>query len=158
MKESTPENSGDGVSPAVKISVIILTVVTIITFAVFIFKASTQMSGPSAEQTQFSVYKTVGDRLRADGLKEQTIGQYKLFLSQGKVDALTRAQVSQSIGELYSEMNNCAEAMVWFYHAEAAGLNAEKKTALESSISLCKSKIRKLKDGKRAPGIPKSPE
>ena len=142
MENSAPENSSDGVSPAVKISVIILTVVTIVTFAVFIFKVSMQMSGPSAEKTQLNVYKTVGDRLRSDGLKDQAIGQYKLFLSQGKVDSLTRAQVSQFIGELYSEMNNCGEAMVWFYHAEASGLNEEKKPALEASISICKNKIK----------------
>ena len=100
------------------------------------------MSGPSSEQTQFSDYKTVGDRLRADGLAEQAIGQYKLFLSQAKMASQTRAQISQSIGELYSEMDNCGEALVWFYHAEAADLSAEKKPALESAINKCRERIK----------------
>ena len=100
------------------------------------------MSGPPAEQKQFSAYKTVGDRLAADGLAEKAIGQYKIFLSQDKVDAQTRAQVSQSIGELYAEMNDCGEALVWFYHAEVAGPPAEKKPALESAISQCKEKLK----------------
>jgi hypothetical protein len=142
MKDSVSENSSDGVSPAIKIAVIILTIVTIITFAVFIFKISLRMSGPSSEQTQFTVHKTVGDRLRADGLREQAIGQYKLFLSQEKMDSLTRAQVSQSIGELYSEMDNCGEALVWFYHVEAAAPSTEKKPVLESAISKCRERIK----------------
>lgn len=142
MNNPEPEISGDGVSSVVKTSVIILTLVTIITFAVFIFKMSTQMSGPSSEQTQYSVYKSVGDRLRADGLNEQAIGQYKQFLSQRKMDSLTRAELSLSIGELYAELNNCGEALVWFYHAETAGPGAEKKPALESAINKCKQQIK----------------
>ena len=140
MNSPAPENSSDGVSPAVKISVFILTVVTVITFAVFIFKMSSRLSGPSSEQTQFTAYKTVGDRLRADGLAEQAIGQYKLFLSQGKMDALIRAQVSQSIGELYAEMENCGEALVWFYHAEIA--DTENNAGLASAINKCKKRIK----------------
>ncbi len=151
MNNPEPEISGDGVSPIVKISVIVLTLVTIITFAVFIFKMSTRMSDPSSEQTQFSAYKSVGDRLRSDGLNEQAIGQYKQFLSQGKMDSLTRAEVSLSIGELYAELNNCGEALVWLYHAEAAGPGAEKKPALESAISQCRNIIRKPKAGDGRP-------
>ena len=98
------------------------------------------MSGKPVEQTLYSAYKTVGDRLRADGLAEQAIGQYKLFLSQGKMDALIRAQVSQSIGKLYAEMDNCGEALVWFYHAEIA--DTENNAVLASAISNCKNRIK----------------
>jgi hypothetical protein len=140
MNSPAPENSSDGVSPAIKISVIILTAITIITFAAFIFKITLRMAGQPAEQTLSSAYKTVGDRLRADGLAEQAIEQSKLFLSQRKMDAPIRAQVSQSIGELYAELENCGEALVWFYHAEIA--DTENNADLASAINHCKKQIK----------------
>ncbi len=151
MNSPAPENSSEGTSPVIKISVIILTVVTIIAFAFFFYKLISRLPSPSSGQPQSSVYKTVGDRLRADGLAEQAIGQYKIILSQDKVNSQTRAQISQSVGELYAEMNDCGEALVWFYHAEAAGPSAENKPALESVISQCKDKRRRPETGDRSP-------
>ncbi len=129
-----PEN---GVSPIVKISVVILTVLTVVAFSVFFFKLVGKVTSSKKAQPWALELRGVGDKLKDAGLNKQAVAQYKKFLEHGGIDLKTRAVVSQTLGKLYVTLGDCDEALVWFYQAEAAGPAPADKDSLDSQITKC---------------------
>ncbi len=135
----------DGVSPGIKIFVVILTVITAVTFAVFFFKVVGKVTSSSKEKPWALHLKIVGDKLKEAGLKRQAIVQYTKFLEHEAVDLKTRAKVSQSLGKLYSTLGDYSSALVWLYQAQVAGPGPADKESLESQIDVC---LKELKSGR----------
>lgn len=132
-----PQNNQpkDGVSPGIKIMVVGLTVLTVIAFSVFFFKLVGKVTSSPEEKPWAFELRMVGDKLKEAGLHRQAVAQYTKFLEHDEIDLKTRAEVSQTLGELYVTLDDCGEALVWFYQAEAAGL--ADKESLESQIAHC---------------------
>jgi hypothetical protein len=144
-----------GVSLKIKVFVILLTIVTVVAFSVFFFKlvskiassaktssslktsSPTKVTSPEAQDLWTHELQIVGDKLKSAGLKKQAIEQYAQFLQYTSVDSKTRSQVSQTVAELYVELGDCREALVWLYRAQVAGPSVERRTALETQINTC---------------------
>jgi len=137
MSPSKINKPKDGVSTGIKIFVIMLTVITAVTFAVFFFKVVGKITSSSKEEPWTLQLQTVGDKLKEAGLKEQAIAQYTKFLDHESIDLKTRALVSQTLGELYTGLGDCRSALVWFYQAEVAGPTSADKKTLEPQIDTC---------------------
>jgi hypothetical protein len=145
----------NGVSLKIKVFVILLTVITVVAFSVFFFKLVSKISSsakssssfktsspakvasPVAEDSWAHELQIVGDKLKKAGLKKQAIEQYSQFLQYTSVDPKTRSQVSQTVAELYIELGDCREALVWLYRAQVAGPSTEQKPVLEMQIDSC---------------------
>ena len=107
----------DGVSPTIKILVVGLTIVTILAFTVFFYKLVGKVTSPSKERPWALELRVVGDKLKKAGLHRQAASQYAKFLENDNIDLKTRALVSQTLGELYTELGDCKSALVWLYQA-----------------------------------------
>jgi len=138
-------NPKDGVSPAIKIFVIILTVITLVAFAVFFYKVVGKVTSSSKDKPWALHLQMVGDKLKEAGLNRQAVTQYTKFLEHEDVDLKTRALVSQTLGELYVTLSDCGEALVWFYQAELAGPDPADKETLVSHIAAC---LKEVKSGR----------
>ena len=134
----------DGVGPGIKIFVVILTIITAVTFAVFFFKVVGKVTSSSKEKPWALHLKIVGDKLTEAGLKKQAVAQYTKFLEHEDVDLKTRALVSQTLGELYIKLGDCSEALFWFYQAQVAGPDPADKEILGSQIATC---LKEVKSG-----------
>ena len=138
-------NPKDGVSPAIKIFVIILTVITLVAFAVFFYKVVGKVTSSSKDKPWALQLKNVGDKLKEAGLKKQAVAQYTIFLEHEDVDLKTRALVSQTLGELYIKLGDCGSALVWLYQAQVAGPGPADNETLESQIATC---LKEVKSGR----------
>ena len=85
--------------------------------------------------------RIVGDKLKNSGLNEQAIDQYIKYLDTTKLDILPRASVAHTVGELYTELNNCREALVWLFSAETAGPTYQRADELAKHIDRCLTQI-----------------
>ena len=154
----TSEKPEPGVSLKVKIFVIFLTLATIVVFSAVLFrlvtkftssstevkelKNSEEISSPEKIQTWAQHLRIVGDKLLKAGLKEKAIEQYANFLQHANMDSKTRAEVSQTLGNLYAELGDCGNALVWFYQAEVAGPDPSRLATLESQIDTCLKEVK----------------
>lgn len=133
----------------IKIFAILLTLVTAAAFAAVLLRltakltpAPEKISSPAKEETWPRQLRTVGDKLAKAGLKEQAIEQYSKFLQLASVDSKTRAEVSQVTGELYVELGDCRNGLVWFYQAQAAGPGPSRLKTLEAQIDACLEEVK----------------
>jgi hypothetical protein len=150
MTQDTETDSNDGVSKKLKIFVIILTAVTLIALvALFTKFASKQplrpknrsaIQKPLSSPVLLAEYKEVGERLMNAGLKEQAIDQFIKVWEMATTDTMERANAAQKVGQLYVDLNNCQEAMVWLFRAEVLDIN--QALPLQPLIDSCLSKIR----------------
>jgi hypothetical protein len=127
----------DGVSPTIKILVVGLTIVTVIAFTVFFYKLVSKVTLPSKKRPWAVELRVVADKLKNAGLHRQAANQYAKFLENDSIDRKTRALVSQTLGELYTELGDCPSALVWLYQAEVAGPDPADKKDLASQIASC---------------------
>ena len=132
----------EGVGPGIKIFVVILTVITAVTFAVFFFKVVGKVTSSSKEKPWALHLKVVGDKLKEAGLKKQAIAQYTKFLAYDGVELNDRALVSQTLGGLYVALGDCRSALTWLYQAQVAGPDPADKDTLESQIATCLKEIK----------------
>ena len=140
MNQNSPEMNQDRISRKIKIPVILLTLATLIAFAVFFVKLSSSLLGsPEVWGPQIQV---VGDKLKSAGLKEQAITQYIKFLELREIDLKIRARVAQTVGQLYIELDNCPEAMPWLFQAETIGPAPSQNDILTRHIDFCLQKIK----------------
>ena len=137
MKLPSLSDPNDRVSRAVKVLVIVLTIVTAIAFGAFFLKFFTKLNGPKAKTEWSEQLPAVGDKLKSAGLKQQAIEQYIKYLEKQKIDLGKRAEVSLTVGKLYKELGNCPDALTWLYQAELAGPSPSKKAEVESLIKAC---------------------
>ena len=144
---NSPTKPDDGVSSKIKIFVILLTIITVVAFIAFFFKLISKFSSPTKISTpdnpvsRAQELRIVGDKLKKAGLKKLAIEEYIKFLQRAEADSKTRAEVSQTLGEIYAELEDCRQGLVWFYRAQVAGPDSSSKDALESQIDACLKEI-----------------
>ena len=135
--ELTSNSPKAGLSNKIKVSIIILTFITLSAFGVLFIKIAYSLSSSEKNFTSHQYLRNVGDKLKSNGLNEQAIDQYIKYLDKTNANALTRSKVAHTVGELYMELNNCREALVWLFLAEAAGRDYQRADELKKHIDTC---------------------
>jgi len=132
-----PSLQKDGLSNKIKIPIIILTIVTLCTLGALFIKIVYSVNSPENKLERQQHLRIVGDKLKNSGLNEQAIDQYIKYLEKAKTDPLTRSTVAHTIGELYMELGNCREALIWLFHAETTELEDKQADELKKHIDIC---------------------
>ena len=131
----------DGLSNKIKIPIIILTFITLCAMGVLFIKIAYSVSSPGKQSDSYQHLRNVGDKLKNKGLNEQAIDQYIKYLEKSKTNMLSHSMVAHTVGELYMELSNCREALVWLFHAEAAGTTYHRADELKKHIDTCLAQI-----------------
>ena len=132
----------DGLSNKIKVPIIILTFITLCAFAALFIKIAYSVSSPEKSFDSQQYLRNVGDKLKNNGLNEQAIDQYIKYLDKTKIEILSRSTVAHTVGELYMELNNCREALVWLFQAETIGSTYHRFDELKKNIDTCLIQIR----------------
>ena len=154
-----PQNQPkDGVSRKLKITVITFSLFTLIAFTTFFVMLFNRMSNPSNQTASPQIKAStnndklwdsklisLAEKLRSEGLKDKAIEQYQDYLDKAPVDLATRAQVSLSIADLYMELSNFREALVWFYKAELANPEIVKTEGFSAKVDTCQTQIKTVR-------------
>jgi tetratricopeptide (TPR) repeat protein len=134
------ENISVGLSNKIKIPIIILTFVTICAMGGMFIKVAYSIS--NSENTDSLQYlRTIGDKLQDKGLYEQSIEQYIKYLKSTNRDEPSYSEVAHNVGELYMQLSNCQEALVWLFHAETTETQYSRAEELKIHIDTCLAKI-----------------
>jgi len=144
MDHPNSDSNPGAVNRPIKIFVIILTIITFIAFVVFAYLLVNKIFSSSGTKNWDQQLLQVGDRLKSEGLREEAIAQYKQFLLGKKIDPVTRAEVSHSIGDTYREAGNCRQALVWFFQAELTDAETSRKNNIGSKITACRQQLQSL--------------
>jgi len=129
----------------IKIPIIILTLITVCAMGAFFIKITYSISASEKQSNSYQYLLKVGDKLRNKGLHEQAIDQYIKYLEKTKINTSPRAFVAHTVGELYMELSNCQEALVWLFQAEEAEKTYHRADELKKHIDTCSTKINSLK-------------
>jgi tetratricopeptide (TPR) repeat protein len=129
----------------IKIPIIILTLITVCAMGAFFIKITYSISASEKQSNSYQYLLKVGDKLRNKGLHEQAIDQYIKYLEKTKINTSPRALVAHTVGELYMELSNCQEALVWLFQAEEAEKTYHRTDELKKHIDTCSTKINSLK-------------
>jgi len=129
----------------IKIPIIILTLITMCAMGAFFIKIAYSVSSSEKQSDSYKYLLKVGDKLRNKGLHEQAIDQYIKYLEKTKINTSPRAFVAHTVGELYMELSNCQEALVWLFQAEEAEKTYHRTDELKKHIDTCSTKINSLK-------------
>ena len=129
----------------IKIPFIILTLITMCAMGAFFIKIAYSVSSSEKQSDSYKYLLKVGDKLRNKGLHEQAIDQYIKYLEKTKINTSPRAFVAHTVGELYMELSNCQEALVWLFQAEEAEKTYQRTDELIIHIDTCSTKINSLK-------------
>jgi hypothetical protein len=129
----------------IKIPIIILTLITACAMGAFFIKIAYSVSSSEKQSDSYKYLLKVGDKLRNKGLHEQAIDQYIKYLEKTKINTSPRAFVAHTVGELYMELSNCQEALVWLFQAEEAEKTYHRTDELKKHIDTCSTKINSLK-------------
>ena len=133
--------SNGGLSSKIKVSIVILTLITVCAFGVFFVQLTDTIITPPKKDDRTQHLRAVGDRLKETGLKEQAINQYIKFLDKTKTDEKTHAEVAHTVGKLYMQLSNCREALVWFFEAEMIGSAYSQSNKLKQDIDTCTTQL-----------------
>ena len=129
----------------IKIPIIILTLITACAMGALFIKIAYSVSSSEKQSDSYQYLLKVGDKLRNKGLHEQAIDQYIKYLEKTKINTSPRAFVAHTVGELYMELSNCQEALVWLFQAEEAEKTYHRTGELNKHIDTCLTKINSLK-------------
>ena len=135
--EHSPNTLKNGLSNKIKIPIIILTIVTLCALGTLFIKIAYSVNSSEKNFNSHKYLRNVGDKLKNHGLNEQAIDQYIKYLDKTKAGPLARSEVAHTIGELYMELNNCREALVWLFHAETTGPTYQRTDKLKKHIDTC---------------------
>ena len=139
------DQSKNGLSYKIKIPIIILTLITLGAMGALFIKIAFSVNSSEKKSDSYQYLRNVGDKLRDKGLHEQAIGQYIKYLEKTKINTLPRAFVAHTVGELYMELSNCQEALVWLFQAEEAEKTYHRTDELKKHIDTCSTKINSSK-------------
>ena len=128
----------------IKIPIIILTLITLGAMGALFIKISYSVSSSEKQSDSYQYLLKVGDKLRKKGLHEQAIDQYIKYLEKTKINTSPRAFVAHTVGELYMELSNCQEALVWLFKAEEAEKTYHRADELKKHIDTCLATINLL--------------
>ena len=129
----------------IKIPIIILTLITVCAMGALFIKIAYSVSSSEKQSDSYQYLLKVGDKLRNKGLHEQAIDQYIKYLEKTKINTSPRAFVAHTVGELYMELSNCQEALVWLFQAEEAEKTYRRTDELKKHIDTCLTKINSSK-------------
>ena len=129
----------------IKIPIIILTLITVCAMGALFIKIAYSVSSSEKQSDSYQYLLKVGDKLRNKGLHEQAIDQYIKYLEKTKINTSPRAFVAHTVGELYMELSNCQEALVWLFQAEEAEKSYRRTDELKKHIDTCLTKINSSK-------------
>ena len=129
----------------IKIPIIILTLITVCAMGTLFIKIAYSVSSSEKQSDSYQYLLKVGDKLRNKGLHEQAIDQYIKYLEKTKINTSPRAFVAHTVGELYMELSNCQEALVWLFQAEEAEKTYHRTDELKKHIDTCSTKINSSK-------------
>ena len=129
----------------IKIPIIILTLITVCAMGALFIKIAYSVSSSEKPSDSYQYLLKVGDKLRNKGLHEQAIDQYIKYLEKTKINTSPRAFVAHTVGELYMELSNCQEALVWLFQAEEAEKSYRRTDELKKHIDTCLTKINSSK-------------
>ena len=129
----------------IKIPIIILTLITVCAMGALFIKIAYSVSSSEKQSDSYQYLLKVGDKLRNKGLHEQAIDQYIKYLEKTKINTSPRAFVAHTVGELYMELSNCQEALVWLFQAEEAEKTYRRTDELKKHIDTCSTKINSSK-------------
>ena len=129
----------------IKIPIIILTLITVCAMGALFIKIASSVSSSEKQSDSYQYLLKVGDKLRSKGLHEQAIDQYIKYLEKTKINTSPRAFVAHTVGELYMELSNCQEALVWLFQAEEAEKTYHRTDELKKHIDTCSTKINSSK-------------
>ena len=135
----------NGLSYKIKIPIIILTLITLGAMGALFIKIAFSVNSSEKKSDSYQYLRNVGDKLRDKGLHEQAIDQYIKYLEKTKINTSPRAFVAHTVGELYMELSNCQEALVWLFQAEEAEKTYHRTDELKKHIDTCSTKINSLK-------------
>ena len=139
------DQSKNGLSYKIKIPIIILTLITVCAMGALFIKIAYSVSSSEKQSDSYQYLLKVGDKLRNKGLHEQAIDQYIKYLEKTKINTSPRAFVAHTVGELYMELSNCQEALVWLFQAEEAEKTYRRTDELKKHIDTCLTKINSSK-------------
>jgi len=139
------DQSKNGLSYKIKIPIIILTLITVCAMGALFIKIAYSVSSSEKQSDSYQYLLKVGDKLRNKGLHEQAIDQYIKYLEKTKINTASRAMVAHTVGELYMELSNCQEALVWLFQAEEAEKTYHRTDELKKHIDMCLTKINSSK-------------
>jgi len=142
MEDDPIENK---LSYKIKIPIIILTLITVCAMGALFIKIAYSVSSSEKPSDSYQYLLKVGDKLRNKGLHEQAIDQYIKYLEKTKINTSPRAFVAHTVGELYMELSNCQEALVWLFQAEEAEKSYRRTDELKKHIDTCLTKINSSK-------------
>ena len=142
MEDDPIENK---LSYKIKIPIIILTLITVCAMGALFIKIAYSVSSSEKPSDSYQYLLKVGDKLRNKGLHEQAIDQYIKYLEKTKINTSPRAFVAHTVGELYMELSNCQEALVWLFQAEEAEKTYRRTDELKKHIDTCLTKINSSK-------------
>ena len=142
MEDDSIQNK---LSYKIKIPIIILTLITACAMGALFIKIAYSVSSSEKQSDSYQYLLKVGDKLRNKGLHEQAIDQYIKYLEKTKINTSPRAFVAHTVGELYMELSNCQEALVWLFQAEEVEKTYHRTDELKKHIDTCSTKINSLK-------------
>ena len=130
----------DGVSGKLKLSVYILTAITLFAFVAFFTKLITKERIPNKQEKKLKSprimeLKKAGESLQENGFVEQALDQYIEIWQLESSTSTIRAEAATKAGKLYLKLGNCNESLVWLFRAEAADSNLSHE--LQPLIDTC---------------------
>ena len=128
----------------IKIPIIILTLITVCAMGALFIKIAYSVSSSEKQSDSYQYLLKVGDKLRNKGLHEQAIDQYIKYLEKTKINTASRAMVAHTIGQIYMELSNCQEGLIWLFQAEEEETTYHRADELKKHIDTCLAKINSL--------------
>ena len=133
-----------GLSYKIKIPIIILTLITLVAMGTLFIKIVFWVNSSEKKLDSYQYLRNVGDKLKDKGLHEQAIDQYIKYLEKTKINTASRAMVAHTIGQIYMELSNCQEALVWLFQAEEEEATYHRADELKKHIDTCLATINTL--------------
>ena len=141
MEENSENNK---LSYKIKIPVIILTVITLAVMGALFVKIAFSISSSEKKSNSYQYLQNVGDKLRDEGLHQQAIHQYIEYLEKTKINTASRTMIAHTIGQMYIELSNCQEGLVWLFQAEEEETTYHRVDELKKDIDICLTQINSL--------------
>ena len=133
-----------GISYKIKIPIIILTLVTLVAMGALFIKIVFSVNSSENKSDTYQYLRKVGDKLKSKGLHEQAIDQYIKYLEKTKINTASRTMVAHTIGQIYMELSNCQEGLIWLFQAEEGETTYHRAAELKKNIDTCLAKINSL--------------
>lgn len=141
MEENSENNK---LSYKIKIPVIILTVITLAVMGALFVKIAFSISSSEKKSNSYQYLLNVGDKLRDKGLHQQAIHQYIEYLEKTKINTASRTTIAHTIGQMYIELSNCQEGLMWLFQAEEEETTYHRVDELKKDIDICLTQINSL--------------